>query len=91
MDIQDTQCLMSCPLGSDVGKESQVVTIRNMLMSLPAENYASLRYLIQFLVKVSRCAAAASVDHHRCVPFITIIWSSKAVVCTGCCSVSGVG
>uniref|UniRef100_A0A3B1IUK7 Rho GTPase activating protein 1 n=1 Tax=Astyanax mexicanus TaxID=7994 RepID=A0A3B1IUK7_ASTMX len=33
--------------------ESQVVTIQNMLRSLPEENYATLRFLIQFLAQVS--------------------------------------
>uniref|UniRef100_A0AAR2KI48 Rho-GAP domain-containing protein n=1 Tax=Pygocentrus nattereri TaxID=42514 RepID=A0AAR2KI48_PYGNA len=36
-----------------VDSESQVITIRNMLMSLPEENTASLRFLIQFLAQVS--------------------------------------
>jgi len=37
---------------SDVDTESQAERIRNMLMSLPEENYASLRFLIQFLAQV---------------------------------------
>ncbi|XP_062845391.1 rho GTPase-activating protein 1 [Trichomycterus rosablanca] len=32
---------------------SSAVTIRNMLMSLPSQNYAALRFLIQFLAQVS--------------------------------------
>uniref|UniRef100_A0A672SNA7 Rho GTPase-activating protein 1-like n=1 Tax=Sinocyclocheilus grahami TaxID=75366 RepID=A0A672SNA7_SINGR len=38
---------------SDVDTESQAERIRNMLTSLPEENYASLRFLIQFLAQVS--------------------------------------
>ncbi|XP_066509358.1 rho GTPase-activating protein 1-like [Hoplias malabaricus] len=37
----------------NVDSDSQVITIRNMLMSLPEENYASLRFLIKFLAEVS--------------------------------------
>lgn len=37
---------------SDVDTESQAERIQNMLMSLPEENYASLRFLIQFLAQV---------------------------------------
>uniref|UniRef100_A0A673IBA0 Rho GTPase-activating protein 1-like n=1 Tax=Sinocyclocheilus rhinocerous TaxID=307959 RepID=A0A673IBA0_9TELE len=37
----------------NVDTESQAERIRNMLMSLPEENYASLRFLIQFLAQVS--------------------------------------
>uniref|UniRef100_A0A8B9H2U8 Rho GTPase activating protein 1 n=1 Tax=Astyanax mexicanus TaxID=7994 RepID=A0A8B9H2U8_ASTMX len=37
----------------NVDSESQVVTIQNMLRSLPEENYATLRFLIQFLAQVS--------------------------------------
>ncbi|XP_053472432.1 rho GTPase-activating protein 1 [Ictalurus furcatus] len=36
-----------------VDSASQAVTIQNMLMSLPEENYASLRFLVQFLAQVS--------------------------------------
>ncbi|MCI4393233.1 hypothetical protein PGIGA_G00155180 [Pangasianodon gigas] len=36
-----------------VDSASQAVTVRNMLMSLPEENYVSLRFLVQFLVQVS--------------------------------------
>ncbi|MCJ8747450.1 hypothetical protein PDJAM_G00153690 [Pangasius djambal] len=36
-----------------VDSASQAVTVRNMLMSLPEENYVSLRFLIQFLAQVS--------------------------------------
>uniref|UniRef100_A0A8C1AJ40 Rho GTPase activating protein 1 n=1 Tax=Cyprinus carpio carpio TaxID=630221 RepID=A0A8C1AJ40_CYPCA len=38
---------------SDVDTESQAERIRNMLTSLPEENYTSLRFLIQFLAQVS--------------------------------------
>ncbi|XP_048040881.1 rho GTPase-activating protein 1 isoform X1 [Megalobrama amblycephala] len=37
----------------NVDTESQAERIQNMLMSLPEENYASLRFLIQFLAQVS--------------------------------------
>ncbi|KAI5088538.1 rho GTPase-activating protein 1, partial [Silurus meridionalis] len=36
-----------------VDKASQALTVRNMLMSLPEENYVSLRFLVQFLAQVS--------------------------------------
>ncbi len=41
-----------CVVLSDVDTESQAERIRNMLTSLPEENYASLRFLIQFLAQV---------------------------------------
>ncbi|KAI5618575.1 rho GTPase-activating protein 1 [Silurus asotus] len=36
-----------------VDRASQALTVRNMLMSLPEENYVSLRFLVQFLAQVS--------------------------------------
>ncbi|KAB5526059.1 hypothetical protein PHYPO_G00147330 [Pangasianodon hypophthalmus] len=36
-----------------VDSASQAVTVRNMLMSLPEENYVSVRFLVQFLAQVS--------------------------------------
>ena len=44
---------MLCALSADVDSSSQVVTIRNLLKMLPQENYATLKYLIQFLAEVS--------------------------------------
>lgn len=38
---------------SDVDSASQAATVRSMLMSLPQENYVSLRFLVQFLAQVS--------------------------------------
>ncbi|XP_029577851.1 rho GTPase-activating protein 1 isoform X1 [Salmo trutta] len=37
----------------NVDSSSQVTAIRNMLVMLPEENYASLKFLIEFLVQVS--------------------------------------
>lgn len=42
----------TCVVLSDVDTESRAERIRNMLMSLPEENYASLYFLIQFLAQV---------------------------------------
>lgn len=47
----DIKVCIPCVL-SDVDTESQAERIQNMLMSLPEENYASLRFLIQFLAQV---------------------------------------
>lgn len=41
------------PFSPGVENTSQVVTIQNLLAILPQENYASLKYLIQFLAEVS--------------------------------------
>lgn len=58
---------------SGLDSASQAVAVQNMLMSLPEENYVSLRFLVQFLAQVSKTAylfGDKSIPLYIIIPYI---------------------
>ncbi|XP_012670320.2 rho GTPase-activating protein 1 isoform X2 [Clupea harengus] len=66
----------------NVDNSSQVVTIRNLLKMLPQENYATLKYLIQFLAEVSaRCEVNKMNNANLAVVFgPNLLWGQDAAM-----------